>query len=325
MSDVLNMTSPEAVSLLRADLWAMQYRPVAVTAWNSERASPGKRPRGLEWQIRARRNPPDDAATPASAGWPNTGILCNELRPIDVDFEDSAAVRALAILHLGPTIERTRANSGRLLMLYRAAVGSPPKRTLVTSAGKVEVLGHGQQFVAFGRHASGAMLEWRDGSPLDTPADFLPEVTEDQISAFLAAVRDMVGDGDGEISATATDARTSKHGLTADTERVAAAVACIPNAGPADWEHWSDIGRKIHAATSGSDDGLDIFESWSERNPAHNERYTCTEQWEHWHRSPNTVAGFGSLHAEARKHNPMFERTDGSELVPPVIDIELVL
>lgn len=310
MTTVLNTLAPDSVALLRADLWTMQYRPVAVTAWDSERASPGKRPRGLEWQVRARRNPPDDATAPASASWPNTGILADELQPIDIDFEDSAAVRALAVQYLGETIERTRANSGRSLMLYRAAVGSPAKRMLATSAGKIEVLGHGQQFVAFGRHASGAMIEWRNGSPLDTPYDFLPEVTEDQISAFLAAVRDLVGDG--EITSMATNARTSKHGLIADPERVASAVACIPNTGPANWDRWSDIGREIHAATGGSDDGLDIWESWSEQHPEHGANASCAERWEHWHASPNTAAGYGKLAHRAKEADPSFQATPGT-------------
>ena len=65
---------------------------------------------------------------------------------------------------------RTRANSPRCLIIYRAAEGKPPKRKLTGKLGKIEVLGAGQQFVAFGIHLSGATLEWFPEAPGDITA-----------------------------------------------------------------------------------------------------------------------------------------------------------
>ena len=160
--------------------------------------SPGKRPVGLAWAQRARRETPEAATLPASPDALNTGILCDGLRAVDVDIEDHAMaqkVRTLLNTLIGRTIIRTRANSAKFLALYRAAKGEPPKRTLAAAQGKVEVLGHGQQFVAFGWHPSGAELEWLDGSPHDLPRQELRSVTEAKIEAFLAACKGLLGEG----------------------------------------------------------------------------------------------------------------------------------
>jgi hypothetical protein len=72
-------------------------------------------------------------------------------------------------------------------MLYRAADGEPPKIVQAGKLGKIEILGKGQQFVAFGTHPSGAELEWFPEPPGAELRMGLPAVTEDQIHAFLEA------------------------------------------------------------------------------------------------------------------------------------------
>jgi hypothetical protein len=189
-------TTIAAVSDLRAELWDAGFRPVPVFNANASVASPGKQPLGQEWQVDARRDPPFCATSPAVAHALNTGILADGLRPIDLDIDDRDKARrcaALAISMLGEAPTRTRQGSPRSLMLYRAAAGEPAKRTLTgashtkSNSCKIEVLGHGQQFVAFGRHPSGADLAWFPEAPGHELRDGLPAVTEDQIQAFLEA------------------------------------------------------------------------------------------------------------------------------------------
>lgn len=187
------MNALEQVTALRKQLWHMGYRPVPVCNWNTPGPSPGKRPLEDAWQIRAQQNPPDAASRDAEPGLLNTGILCNGLRALDIDFPErgeAAALRALAIQHFGDTITRTRQNSGKLLMLYRAAAGEPRKRAFITTGDrKVEVLGHNNQFVAFCTHETRVTLDWRNGkSPATEPFDFLPEISEEQVSDYFAAV-----------------------------------------------------------------------------------------------------------------------------------------
>jgi hypothetical protein len=63
--------------------------------------------------------------------------------------------------------------------------------------------------------------------------------------------------------------------LVADENRIACAVAFIPNDEMVDWKAWCDFGLAIFGATGGSDKGFVIFDAWSRRCPSqYNERDT---------------------------------------------------
>jgi hypothetical protein len=178
-----------AVSRLRDLLWANGWRPLPVL-------SGGKAPLGANWPELARRNPPDVLAYQPVPHALNTGLLCDGMRAIDLDIEDPAvadAVHSLASTMLGPTPVRTRDNSPRRLLPYRASDGQPLKRVLAGRLGKIEVLGRGQQFVAYGTHPSGAALQWLQGGPDSVAYPNIPEVTEEALSAFLAAAAPLIG------------------------------------------------------------------------------------------------------------------------------------
>ncbi len=143
---------PHSVQALRAALLAQGLQPVAV--YNR-----AKRPFGDHWQ--QTKGMPVFVAAAQS-----TGILCNGVRGIDIDISDAAAAdRAAAIVAdtCGPSpFVRGRPDSAKRLILYR---GSGKKRVIKTDAGKVEILGDGQQFVAYGIHPDGAPYEWFDEEP----------------------------------------------------------------------------------------------------------------------------------------------------------------
>jgi hypothetical protein len=126
----------------------------------------------------------------------NTGILCDGLQAVDIDVEDAAIVSLIvsaAIQHLGLAPMRIRSNSARILMLYRASEGEPSKRSITGKHGKVESLGFGQQFLAFGIHPSGAAYTWPQGSPAEFHRNTLTAVTGNALQAFLCAVAPLVG------------------------------------------------------------------------------------------------------------------------------------
>lgn len=177
--------SLSAVFLTRQALWTAGYRPIPVYTTD-------KRPLGTGWTDLARGDPPAGAIHPAVPAALNTGILTDELRALDGDIDDpdiAVAVRTAAERDLGPTIMRYRSNSARFLLLYRAAQGAPAKSVLQGRHGKLEVLGYGQQFVAFGLHPSGASLQWSQASPGPLcRRHVLPMVSEDQIATFFAAM-----------------------------------------------------------------------------------------------------------------------------------------
>src|SRR6266566_809791 len=120
----------------------------------------------------------------------NTGLVLAGLRCVDIDVDDPQLISEIldaARLNLPKgALLRSRANSPRVAMLFRAAEGQPPKRVLSGTEGKIEVLGAGQQVVAHGLHPTGAALTWSGGRGPDTASvSELPGVSEDQISAFL--------------------------------------------------------------------------------------------------------------------------------------------
>lgn len=151
--------------------------------------SPGKIPHFGGWQTRS--------FSPHEFGksWPNTGLRTRLFPAIDIDVEDAAVVAAVEDVAreiLGTTARRSRRNSARCALLYRLD-GEPFKKTRIVfessdgSAGKIEVLGDGQQLVVDGIHASGAPLEWT-GSPIDGGS--LASMNIEARDAFLSAVRD---------------------------------------------------------------------------------------------------------------------------------------
>ena len=173
---------------MRNQLWASGYRPVAVYSGD-------KRPFGAQWTQRARQNPPASLIEPVTAQALSTGILCDGLRAVDCDVDDPAIASEaarFAVAMLGPAPIRYRADSSRILLLYRAAAGEPAKLMLCGARGKIEVLGRGQQFVAYGVHPSGTPYSWNfDPSPHSRNS--LTAVTEQQLAAFLQAIAPIVG------------------------------------------------------------------------------------------------------------------------------------
>jgi len=105
----------------------------------------------------------------------------------------------------------------------------------------------------------------------------------------------------GEDLAALVPATTSPLGLTADLARVASAVAFIPNAGPPDWEAWNHSLMALFAATHGSEEGREVARAWSAKNPAHDDA-TFDMRWDHFHTSPPTRGGAGTVFHLARQH-----------------------
>ena len=187
---------------LRDKLWQNGFRPISVYSpgaveWTGQPvANAGKRPNCKNWHESALASVPDACTAKPTLDALNTGILCDGLVAIDLDIDDpkvSQQAVSAAVRILGNAPKRSRSDSSRLLMLYRAAEGEPSKRSITGTHGKAEFLGFGQQFVAFGQHPSGAVYEWPQGSPADFHRDALTAVSADALQAFLCVVAPLVG------------------------------------------------------------------------------------------------------------------------------------
>jgi hypothetical protein len=84
---------------------------------------------------------------------------------------------------------------------------------------------------------------------------------------------------------------------------VAAALAVIPNDGPANWDYWNHIGMASFRATGGTDTGFSLWCAWSSRHLDFDQEASA-ERWDHFRRSPPTHIGAGSLFYLARQVRP---------------------
>lgn len=171
---------------LRQALIAHGYVPVPVR---------GKSPRIKRWPTF--RPTADQIAGQARrySDHTNTGIICGGVVAIDIDVPDAAAAEHLCAMVLAlPGGEHALQRVGRApktTFIFRAAAARRKQSTgkyLVNGTEcQIEILGDGQQFVAFGLHPDiGTPYEWIGASPLDLPAADLPEITAETIDAFVA-------------------------------------------------------------------------------------------------------------------------------------------
>jgi hypothetical protein len=268
-------TFPE-VGLLRQRIYARGYRPIPI-------------PKGLKfppydgWQTTARLDPPPCVVSSFTCD-SNTGILCDTLRVMDIDITDvehNATVVDYLFNTFGPTVVRYRLNSPKVALVYRAMFGCPTKRRVGNSltGDAVEVLGVGNQFLAFGEHPTGAALLWLDDeSPANTSLADLPAVSEDQISGFLSFVEGVLGVApsaldrdDGRPLPAASGTATW---FMSDLEDV---LDHIPNMAR-DWAFWFEICSASYAASGGSPEGYEAFRAWSARCRSHSDAF-CKNKW----------------------------------------------
>jgi hypothetical protein len=301
----MNMTIAEVASL-RAQLWDTGLRPVPVYTVEAGKRlghdKPGNHPWGDGWQNRARLNPPEAVTAAPQLDTLNTGILCDGLRIIDFDIDNLTLAKScldVCFEMFGEAPTRWRANSPRRAVVYRAAEGEPSKVVVAGRLGKIEVLGRGQQLVAFGDYESGVELQWVGEAPGEIARDEIRAVTEEQINAFLtrcAVILDAK-----PPSATNGNGQDHKAGEPqADALRIAAALYAIPNNGPANWEWWNKIAMAIWAATAGSPAGWVLLNAWSARNDTYDPAQTC-KRWDHFKTSPPTKIGAGSIFHMAKE------------------------
>ena len=120
------------------------------------------------------------------------GLRTGNLIGIDIDHLDpdiAHEVDSLAQRNFGDTLIRVGRWPKRL-RLYRTETPLP-KLTLP----RLDILGVGQQFVAFGTHPdTGRPYEWITGdTPCEVPLDQLPQVDEPGLHAFLGEAASLIG------------------------------------------------------------------------------------------------------------------------------------
>ncbi|MGH6774585.1 bifunctional DNA primase/polymerase [Brucella tritici] len=199
--------SPTAI---RHSVLANGYKPIPVN---------GKRPQIKGWQQLSPTPVSIDAWERGYTDHANTGILTGEVVAIDVDAANpDASERLIAELLKIPGAMQSPCRTGRApkcLFIFRATEPRKKAATPVYIVNgekcQIEVLGEGQQFVAYGIHPdTGKPYTWASGDPMTVPFHDLPEISPAQIDDYLSTAEAILADlGEPERKAAPASARAS--------------------------------------------------------------------------------------------------------------------
>jgi primase-like protein/bifunctional DNA primase/polymerase-like protein/uncharacterized protein DUF3987 len=233
------------------------------------------------------------------SGWPDAGIgiPTGTVVGVDIDIRTDAELasrlEALSRELLGDTPAVRFGMRPKRLLVYRAA-----KPLSGMNAHPVEVLGLGQQFVAFAEHPDTRKpYEWPQESPADLPSEALPLVEEASIRAFLDEAVALVppelrpgrlpGSGHPETSVVAAG------DLRGTADAIADALGFVPN-DDLDYDSWVRIGMALKGALG--EDGWNLFAAWSATSTKDVPEFTATT----WASLKPTRIGAGTIYHHAR-------------------------
>jgi hypothetical protein len=302
----------DPITILRKELRAAGYSPVPVL---------GKQVLLDEWPT---KHQVDDAELERwrrkHADHVSTGLLTRTTPALDVDImnpEASAAVEQFLRAHF----------EGRGKVLRR--VGMAPKFAMPfrtdepfakitgrleedSKGDKLEFLGDGQQFVAFGRHPdTGKDYEWFGGSPGEVQNAELPAITGEEARLLVIELQELVKPfgytPQGEPQERAAPADSGDKELEIPNIGLVGAALNAIRATDRDRDFCIRVGHAAHYATNGSLEGLELFDKWRQGAPGYSNSRKVTKKWNGFRKSQRPEgkeARFGSLHRLADADTP---------------------
>ena len=212
-------------------------------------------------------------------GWgAGIGLQTRQFPSVDIDVLDpevSALLAVTAFEMLGPAPARV-GRAPKTLLVYRAAPGTSMRkqRLAFTLPGQetvqaVELLGDGQQFVAWGIHPGTlAPYSWQPGvSLMDVGADSLTPITLEQVERYLARAAEIVADFGGAMASVQTTSSGSNNpaptlaSLRGDPAMIREALKILGNEIES-YDEWMKMCAAIKAALGGDEEHYGIFEDW---------------------------------------------------------------
>lgn len=235
--------------------------------------------------------------------WPGCGIgiLTGKVVAIDIDVLDPSVAVAVGNVFqekLGKTDFVRIGKSPKALYLYRTDEPFPK-----ISMHPIEVLGSGQQFVAYAIHPdTGKPYQWPFSAPHEMPLEALPLVTRQQVleacEEAYKALPPNLRRAKLQTFIPDKDARTSAEGLTGTLAAVQDALKFVPNP-DLSWDDWNRIGMAVYCATEGK--GFIVFDQWSQASGKYNQLET-RQRWDHYSKSPPSKIGAGTLYYYAQQN-----------------------
>lgn len=202
------------------------------------------------------------------------GIVCGNIVGIDIDIlEDPALafeIEALARKMLGDTPLKRIGNFPKCMLVYRT---DTPFKGMKYHP--IEVLGLGQQFVAYGIHpVTGKPYFWPDETPDNVDISELPVITEEMARKWAIAAFKLVPEALRPKRLKASDTgsvHVSNEGQKGTVEAIADALPWIKN-DDLPYDDWITIGMAAKGALG--DAGEVLFEKWSDTSGKNDPGFT---------------------------------------------------
>ena len=240
--------------------------------------------------------------------WPDAGIgvAGGCVAGVDIDIVDdqelSESLQKLAFEVLGTTPAVRIGRSPKRLLVYRT---KEPFKGI--KAHPLEILCHGQQFVAYAIHPDTQRpYEWPDTSLADLTIEQLPEITEEQARNFLDKGFQLIPEelrpaSLSKIKNAPLESPSSTRpivvsgGLRGTQEAIQDAMRYIVNA-DLDYDSWISIGMALKGALG--EDGTALFIEWSASSSKNDPEVTANA----WASFRPTVIGAGTVYHHAQKN-----------------------
>ena len=224
-----------------------------------------------------------DKWSSSKRGGHGVGILAETTHAVDLDITNEDVLESLrdyCIERVGKTYQRT-GKPPKILLPYRAPVNPLTKQSTAFkdaegSVHRVEILGKGQQWVAFGIHPeTNKPYSWAfDQSILELPREQLPILDASAATDILMKFGELAEE-QGWLPYAEHRAITKKEfeddaaailaGIEApldnvDRTRLATDLAVIP---ANDYHRWIEVGMALHHQFGGGKEGFSLWNAWS--------------------------------------------------------------
>ena len=243
-----------------------------------------KYPKGVKnWQsIDATK---EDVRQWVGAGFPGVGVLTRDNPAVDIDVYDEELVEdviSYVVRHCGETLRRV-GNAPKTLLVYRTdePFEKVSSRVFIDPDGnenKVEILGDGQQFVAFATHPdTGKPYVWTDEAKLnDTGSDLLSTITIKQakgVVKYFEKCADILGwkpkgfvNGETDNFTESIPASMSRSlDLYKEKSNLSPKqiYAFVKQMDADDYDTWYRVGMALYFQYDGGETGFRIWDKWS--------------------------------------------------------------
>ena len=237
------------------------------------------------------------------------GILGEETPGVDLDISDKQVLdNVLNWCRKNIGVENTRVGRApRTLFACWAdkPFGKMSSRKFQSPDGathQIEILGKGNQYVAYATHPdTGKPYAWDGAEPLGMPAELLPTLTPEKARALIEYFESQVPDGWVPITNASTKTASEHEGnplKIAALHRLRSAVEAIPNNDLA-YEDWIKVMLALWAAVGENKaDGFEIFDAWSSTSA----KYDLDETARVWNAAHADHIGAGTLFYLARQN-----------------------